>query len=337
MKEITRHHEFSPSKLERIENCPPSWKICQNFTGVDGVDAVRGTLMHRAFYDDDALAELSDADKNVILEIRTEHLKPFQKTGIEHYHELYVEVKDDDGTILTAGTADYILISPDGELASLIDFKFGNYEVTPADINPQIWGYAAGVFQKFPQLKTVFALIVQPVYGIGDYEKQAEFKRERLPEIINRIKTIRQKAQTADISDMSQYSCSADNCRYCNKRGCPRYREWMTVNIELFGVSQLPDEVAEMTLDYADRVKCASKAIAAEIKPLTELADKVIKTCGGSANFRLCEGRISKKTDWKALCRKHGISEEDIAEFTSESHGEPYLMSRMRKSGKLLN
>ena len=111
----------------------------------------------------------------------------------------------------------------------------------------------------------------------------------------------------------------------------------MTGNMELFGVSELPDEVAEMTLDYADRVKCASKAIAAEIKPLTELADKVIKTCGGSANFRLCEGRISKKTDWKALCRKHGISEEDIAEFTSESHGEPYLMSRMRKSGKQLN
>ena len=335
-EELIKHHEFSPSKLERIENCPPSWKICKGFTGSEGKDASRGTLMHLAFYDDKALSQLSEQDKDIIAAIRAEHLEPFQKPGIEHFHELFVSLKDNDGTELTTGTLDYLMLDKTKTVGSITDLKFGNYEVTPAESNIQIMAYVAGVFQLFPTLERVFALIVQPAYGIGDFQEQAEFCRSGLSAIVDRIKNIIENAKNADINDLNQYRCSADNCRYCNKIGCPAYRQWMTENMTILGVAHndIPQEVAEMTVEYADRIKCAYKAVNDEMAYLTGLADNVIIECGGSENFKKCDGKKIRRIDWKGLCNKHNISEDEIARFTVERQGNPYLMPRMRKNNK---
>lgn len=121
-------------------------------------DAKRGEFMHQAFYDDRALVQLSDKDKELVLELRKHHFTPFLGKGYEHHHELFVEVKDLHGDELTSGWLDYLIIAPNKKIASLIDLKYGSYEVTQAENNPQIWAYVIGVFQKFPELQEIFLL-----------------------------------------------------------------------------------------------------------------------------------------------------------------------------------
>lgn len=332
-----KHHEFAPSKLERIEGCPASWKMCRDFHPESGKDATRGSLLHEAIHNDKVLAGLSEQDQNLVMSLRNEYIEPFKSKGFKIFHELPVVIRDEDGSELTAGTLDALILSPDETQGSLIDFKFGIYEVTEAKENPQILAYCAGAFQQFPKLQTVFALIVQPVFGIGNYDKQAKIGRDELPAILKRIRQAEEAAKNADLQDLSIYHATASNCRYCNKFACPKYREWMRTNMEIVGVSEMPQEVEDMTVEYADRVKLAGKAIQAEMKSVLELADKVILDCGGSENYRVCSGKVTKKTDWKGLCAKHEITAEEIAEFTTESVGFPYLTARTRKNSKMLN
>lgn len=333
--ELVVHDSFSPSKLERIEVCPPSWKICDGFVSASSTDASRGTLMHEAFYDDTALAKLNDSDRAIIENLREEHIKPFANAGVETYHEFTVIVCDMGGNYLTRGTLDYLMLSKDRKMASLIDLKFGNYEVEPAETNIQIWAYVAGVFQEFKEVETVYALIVQPVYGIGNYDHQAKFERADLPRIVERIYNIIAAAKKADLSDLAQYHCGK-NCRYCNKAECAKYRQWMRENMQLLSIAEMPQEIAEMTLEYADKVKVAAKAIADEMKPTVELADKVILESGGSEHYIVCKGKTTRRTNWKGVCEKFGISDTDIAEYTTESVSNPYLSVRMRKTAKRL-
>ena len=335
---IKQHHSFAPSSLERIENCPPSWEICKNMVRDDsGKDASRGDTMHRAFYDDAALAELSEKDKEIVLSLRHEHIEPYPaEKGFKHFHELFVEIKDEDNAILTHGTLDYLIISANEKVGSLIDLKFGSYEVTPAADNPQIWAYAIGVFQMFPKLEQLFALIAQPVFGIGNFDQQAVFKRSDLPKLIARIKQIEDNAEKADTANFSHYHPSASDCRYCNKMQCPVHRNWMIENMQVMGLTEhdLPKDVVEMTVEYADRVKLAEKAIKDQIAPLSNMATLAIKNFGGSEHWRVCNGKVSKTINWKALCEKYNITDDEIAEFTTEKIGDAYVTARTRKSKK---
>lgn len=110
----------------------------------------------------------------------------------------------------------------------------------------------------------------------------------------------------------------------------------MIENMQLMGLTEhdLPKDVVDMTVEYADRVKLAEKAIKDQMTPLSNMAAVVIKNYGGSEHWRVCNGKVSKTTNWKALCEKYNISDDDIAEFTSEKIGEPYVTARTRKSTK---
>ena len=329
--ELTHHHEFSPSKMERIANCPWSWRNCKDWKSEDSKDSAHGTLLHRAVYDDEVFDKLSGKDHETIALIRREHVEPF--SGLEHYHELHVDVRDSAGSVLTEGTLDYLVISPDGKIANLKDWKFGGYEVEKAASNPQLRAYAAGVFQRFPKLEKIFVMVVQPMYNMDDYDSQAEFTRDVLPAFVSEIENVISKAKSATESDASP---SAENCRYCNREHCAPFRRKMEANFAVMEIS--PETLSEkekiMTVEYADRLVTAEK----EIKSIMELKTKPARKCilehGGSENYRVAEGRITSKTDWKALCSDLGISEEVISRYSESKQGEPYITARMRKKQK---
>lgn len=328
-----KHHDFAPSKLERIASCPWSYRNCLGWTGEEGSDATRGTLLHTAIYDDTAYNLLSARERGMIDFIRAEHVQPY--AGMEHYHELFVQVTAADGTILTEGTLDDLVISPDGTYASLKDWKFGSYEVAPAAESWQIKAYVCGVFQKFPKVETVYAMIVQPVYGAADYDKQTEFKREQLPELLREIENVRAAAKDANENAASP---SASNCRYCNKMACRTYREKMDRNFAVFAIDpeQLAAADTEMTLDYADRLLCAKREIESIMDAKTAEAKKMILANGGSENFRVQAGRVSKRTDWKKIVEAHGIPQDEIDAATTATESEPYLVPRMRRKSAAL-
>lgn len=360
------HHEKSPSKADRLKNCPPSFKICKGWIQEDSEDAKHGTILHNAIYDDTIYKTLSGGDKSIIDSIRIEHIIPFQNKEkypeLIHYSELYVEVKNQKGEILTAGTCDDVCISRD--IASLKDWKFGSYEVVPAINNMQIKEYVAGLFQKFHQVNTIFAVIVQPCYWDGDFEsKQAEFKRDMLPDIISEIEEINKKCDEVDINDFTQYSCKTDNCRYCNKSACKVYNAKMYEAAISYGMTVIENTLPDIDIvNYADEMLCKAKMLEAMIEEKKDVFKKIVIKNGGSANFSVREGKKTRKTDWKSvsreLCEKYihsvcrlkkwfrnipvdylfeksdKIVEKVVSKYTSETIGDPYVASKMRNTNK---
>lgn len=326
-----KHHEFAPSRLERIAGCPWSYRNCIGWTSDDGADAVRGSLLHAAIYDDAAYRLLSDRERGMIDFIRDEHIKPY--ANMEHYHELFVQIVM-DGVILTEGTLDDLVISADGESASMKDWKFGSYEVAPAAENPQVKAYVCGIFHKFPKVKTVYAMIVQPVYGVADYDQQAVFTRDEYPELLREIASI---IHTAKDATEESAAPSAANCRYCNKMACRTFRAKMNRNFDVFAIDpeQLSAEETEMTLDFADRLLCARREIESIMDAKSAAAKKMVIANGGSANFRVQAGRVTKRTDWAKIVEKYEIPQSEIDAATTSIEGEPYLMPRMRRKANL--
>ena len=325
-----KHHEFSPSRLEKFAVCPWAYKNCLGWTSPSGQDAQRGTLMHRAVYDDEALEQLNDRDKEVIQRIRQEHIEELNRRGkVGFFHELYVKVEDDDGTILTAGYLDELVISLDGTVASVTDYKFGNQPVSPAEDNDQIISYVAGVFQKFPNLHTVYGMIIQPIFET-DYDKQAEFKREQLPDLLARIRENRKRAENATEED----AVISPLCKYCNREHCRKYRQQMETYLKVLALGEnsaiLTEPYVQLTLDYADRLLTAKKAIESVLDEKTADAKKVILDAGGSQNFKVMAGKTTRRTDWKKLAADKGITDDEISGYTTESVGEPYLAPKMR-------
>lgn len=331
-----KHHEFSPSKLERIENCPASWKVCSGWHGAENADSNRGNVLHEAFYNDEVFGKLSGSDHELIENLRNEYVNRYIGNGFKHFHEMFVEIQKNDGELLTSGTVDYFILSPDETIGSLIDLKFGNYEVTEACNNIQIQTYVVGVFQKFPKLEKVYALIVQPAYGLGEYSKQALFTRDNLSGILERIEKAEIAAKNADIENVEYYSCTPSNCRYCNKDKCAVYRQKMEQNFQILSVEEnklsVPEK--EMTIEYADRLLVAAKEISDILKDRTEDAKKLILANGGSENYRVQKGKVTCKTDWKGIAEKLNAKPEMIEEYTTTSIGEPYLVIRMRKKAE---
>lgn len=327
-----KHHEFSPSRLARFSSCPWSYKNCLNWDGGETDDAKYGNIMHEAIHDDTVLASLPDRDAELIRNLREEHVNRFLK--YEHYFELPVAVFKENGEELTFGILDFLYLSPDRKLAGLVDWKFGSQEVESAEKNPQIKAYAAGVFQKFPSVESVFAMVVQPVYGMDDYQKQSPFHRGDLPGILQEIEAVELVAKNATPEDAVP---TAANCRYCNKLNCRKYRERMEQNLVLMDSgNSIAMEDQEMTAEFADRLLCAKKEIELIMEERSKLASKILISRGGSENFRVQSGRVSKKTDWAGLCKHLNIPQETVDSFTETTTGEPYLMPRMRIKKKLL-
>lgn len=328
--ETVKHHEFSPSRLSKFAVCPWSYKNCQGWTSPSGSDAERGNAMHRAIYDDEVLEQLSDRDKQIILDIRERNVKPAMGK-CQMFFEYYVEVTNDEGEIITAGWIDQLMISLDGETASVIDYKFGSVPVEEAKTNPQIFGYVAGVFRKFPNVKQVFALIDQPIFEV-DYDKQAEFHREDLPLLIGKIEGIEDVARNATESD----AVINPNCKYCARERCAVYKQKMQENLAILALNDegkvLSEDDRAMTIEFADRLLMAERQIKSLMETKCEAAKKAILAAGGSVNFKVMPGRVTRRTDWKTLAAEKGITEDEIAQFTTASEGEPYLTPKLRKA-----
>ncbi len=360
------HHEFSPSKSERLKNCPPSYWVCKDWSPLETDDSSHGTLLHKAIYDDESYNQLSSNDKSIIDNIRIEHIMPFQdKTlypNLEHYSELYVEIRDyeNNNELITAGTCDDVMVN--GNIASLKDWKFGSYEVTNAQENMQIKEYVIGLFQKFPNVHTIYAVIIQPCYWDGNFDdKQAVFTRDMLNDLIEEIKQIKEKCLNSDINDFKQYSCNTDNCRYCNKNACKVYNQNLLIAAQSYGIDVLNEKLpSEELLHYSDDMLCKAKILKDMIEEKEKICKNVILKAGGSTNFVVVDGRKSKKIDWNAivneLARKYihviarlkkwyliipieylenkskSFIDKIISKHTKENQGEPYVKTRMRKN-----
>jgi hypothetical protein len=150
--------------------------------------------------------------------------------GHSYATEEYFPIDDEqilapDGTPFvgtTAGYADARIVSADGKVGEIIDFKFGRVGVERADNNLQGAAYALGLLKQFPTLEKVIVWFVMPH---RDDISGCEFDLEELGEMRFRVKVVVHRAIEAnkDANDFSTATPNQGACMFCSNIGrCPK-------------------------------------------------------------------------------------------------------------------
>lgn len=343
------HHEFPPSALNRFAACPIAYKVCRGWAGTQSAATERGTLLHRAVYDEATYLSLPEADRAAIDFIRENHLKPYpEEQGYIHLHEHRMSLKDENGEEINFGTCDILLLDPTKTVAMVKDWKFGSVPVPPATRNLQLIDYALCVFQEFPSVTKVFAEVVQPALEMGvedagedpakANDKVAEFHREDEEVLLEAIRLVIRRCREANLDNPADYSCTPENCRFCNRLGCRVHRQKMEQNFSLFKVEDgqasafAQTDEGKMTVEYANSVLLAKKAIETAMEEKAASAQAVILAAGGSSDFKVVDGRTRRNVDWKRLAEDLRIPQETIDAYTTTTVSKPFLNPVARRS-----
>jgi len=206
----TPHAEYGPSSLALFE-------LCSHY-GREESDEVhpvtlQGTRLHEAV-EHDNLNGL-DHEETKLAQFCLDETKRLASGADEYHKEVTLDIAYDDKQedYATFGTVDFVAIS--GDTAVVIDYKFGYHGVDAATSNAQGQAYVLGVFEKFPEVQSVYLHFIlarrhEVTSAIYTREDHEEAIRGRIVTIIERA-----KQKTGDPTPCPRV------CTYCgNKVGC---------------------------------------------------------------------------------------------------------------------
>lgn len=168
------------------------------------------------------------------------------------------------------GTADVIVLPPDGKTVHVIDYKYG-YTHVPAD-SPQLKIYGVAARQAF-QRETVYLHVIQP----RDYTAK--------PIRTHHFTPIEQNDFCAEVEMAMRLAASrqpvavpGSHCNRCPGRGqCAAVRDWSMVEEHAGSDVQLTPEAVAFELHLARR---QAELAAARVKGLEDEAAHVLRTGG---------------------------------------------------------
>ena len=231
---MTKHHKYSPSSLELLEACPKYEK--QEYEDTSASD--EGSMMHEVLETEDRrLLETVEQEEqinkcfSILHDLRLEMGKDH-----EVLKEARLRVLDLDGTMLTQGTTDLVLLSSDKKRGVVLDWKMGITPISPADRNLQLQCYVAGAFQEFNDLEEIIGIMVAPRQ---DFNSRHVYVRSDIPSILERIKaTIARREDPFAVP-----TCDETACTFCGLRGrCPALLGTAVTAFRGMGVLPLPSE-----------------------------------------------------------------------------------------------
>jgi len=174
---MAEHAKYSPSRLERILNCPGSVQLIEALIKNSYIPAkqetssyaAKGTELHDyvhkvSIHGLDILSNLNPVDKGLVLEC-IDYLDMLVKGLDRPPYKIESEVKvslKSWGLPEVWGTADKIVWDAVGNNVDVIDWKFGSGILVNAEDNPQLLAYAAGAVPWPTQYKTVTVHVFQP-------------------------------------------------------------------------------------------------------------------------------------------------------------------------------
>lgn len=260
---MTAHARFSPSASHRWMHCPGSLALETIFPveRTSSKYAAEGTAAHQLLEmvltdgleatDYQGLEITADGYKFTVtkemadyVQTVADHVRRYVDAGWTMLAEQRVEFSQTIGVPESFGTADIILVSPDGKHVRVEDLKYGMgvkvmaYEITGyrQDVdpdgneigepilhgNPQLMAYACGVFETFDLLygpfETVTLTVHQPrLEWIDEYECTAEdvvaFGKE-MAAAVKRVQAQTENAQKGreHVTDLHP---AEDACRWC--------------------------------------------------------------------------------------------------------------------------
>lgn len=266
------HHLYSPSRLQRIHDCPGSVRMESMCPPVEKTpDATEGTMLHERIAalikgESGALDGL-DSEQSAAVESCHDFLKTLMREGDQIYIEYHVDVQDEHGEILTDGTLDVALIHTD-KTADIIDWKFGRTIVEEAANNYQGASYSLAIFQLFNVSAVTFHVYQPRVFRHTEYT----FTNPR--NILTNIRNIINRAKAPELI----LNAGDAACRYCAAKSiCPafsaRFRALETTQDETRDLSN-----PAVLLDYWNRAQVVERF-------LKELKEAVTDYCKEHGNL----------------------------------------------------
>jgi len=328
-----KHAFASPSKLSAIMECPYVARNCEGWEDTPSVYAERGRLLHAAIYDEETRSLLKEADRELVMKMRKIYIEPYLEAGMTVYHEVYVEIKDETGKLITFGTIDLVIESVDKKHLMEIDLKYGNVPVESADRNRQLKAYFVGSMQKFPEAIDAHVCIAQPSCGQDDEELTLYTRDDDYKCLFKEVCDIVEMAEKAKPEDARPNEVS---CKWCRKDNCPAYKKLMNkvceeYQLELVKDTELQAMPSAMLVEFVDSRKLGLEILKDVIKTQEAFINEVIIKAGGSANYRVQQGAQRRVTDWKAVALECGIPQEVIERHTTLSLSAPSVRRKQRR------
>lgn len=220
---MSRHHPFSPSRLQRRALCPASYRIEKDLEDVDSEASRKGSHLHELiakaisiiphdhwyderkielFIDKNRMYETKE-ERSVILNVMKYIPKKLKSELFVHTEE-ELEYKDEYGKILYFGTADMVAKDEFGQLL-VFDWKTGNGGIIPVKYNMQLKAYALAAMQTY-STESCNCFIYNPVtkeQSSGPFKNKEKLRAEILS-IINKC-----------VSWDAPAIPGEDQCRFC--------------------------------------------------------------------------------------------------------------------------
>jgi hypothetical protein len=225
--EIKKHHKYGPSRLGYLDECA-------GFTSRSGTNAAaeEGTALHEHM-EDILLLVVGGKAKTACEGLRMLSAKIdftdderewlrfccvrcdiyIARKPLKILTELEVAVNDEFGEVqMNHGTLDVVFIF--GDVAIVVDFKFGWVPVKHASKNLQGMNYALGVFQKFLHLRAVGVEFDQPKLN---WFSTASYKRLQMSEMYQRCADVIANAEFVQDhpEDGAKLMKPGAYCAYC--------------------------------------------------------------------------------------------------------------------------
>ena len=290
------HHKNSPSKLPYLAACPG---FASDDTG-DKDAAERGTRLHehmdgivQAWVKDRSkpllqhLEDFSrltalDADERSLLVFCIRELAQWvSRSGAEIMQEIRVEVHRPDGSLVTAGHLDLLIVF-NGRTALLIDYKFGWLRVKDAAENEQGLAYALGALEKLPALELVAICFLQPRLGL---KTSAILKRADVLKNIDQISAVVELAEKVQRQGFDPGTIPLLNtgtqCLYCahTRAGtCPARLRVLTRTVKNMAPLEFPSNWSAEhinTPEQAAMARYAAERIEDFLGPVKERAREI--------------------------------------------------------------
>lgn len=341
MSEDRKHHLYSPSSLESLEACPcfinrQSDTLHERTIAGTKAHAVADSRKDDSTLSDEdaenvaACLDLVDSRKKLMEEARTRQWKmlsdkePNEFSEVLEIREDYWPVDDEvfteekviekskDDThdtpyevreittiqATTAGYADTVLVSHCRTKAEILDWKFGRWPVTDAKENLQGIAYALGVFKRFPTVQEIRVWFVQPLI---EHETDATFKRDQIPALELRVKTVVARAREARKSQTFETARPAvPVCNFCGNLGrCPAVAQFACKVGHKFYPLEIPDSITPTEIHSPENVNLGMR-LAAVVKVWAEsfrsaVTDRVLAMrCPMPEGFKL-ESRSNRE------------------------------------------
>jgi hypothetical protein len=252
-----QHHEFGPSRLHRLAQCPGSHFLSQGLAEEPESEyAAEGKMLHAAVAGDkDARLALNPEQAQLVHRIE-EFIDGLDLAAVEY--ERRVTLRTTGSRELLFGTADLVAVDVrNPRIGYVADWKFGRAPVSTPSLNLQAAAYAAAWAQE-KGLEAVHAYIFSPRLE----REPSSFTFADPDGIVDTIAEIIQRCESP-----AKTFKTGDHCRWCPARHtCPKLREESAlVAVDAFDGLVKPENAAEW-FDRMSAIHSVSKEILAKLK-----------------------------------------------------------------------